>query len=96
MCSLYFWLFTKFKCFVCLILLLFQNIWKKFTKCAWELKVQSFLNLDAAVGELKSNAPPMNSMLGKHCNNHCSKKSTKTCPSYVTIKGSSEPTRECR
>ena len=30
----------------------------------------------------------MNSMLAKHCNNHCSKKSTKTCPSYVTKEGS--------
>ena len=46
----------------------------------------NFLNLDAAVRELKSSAPPtMNSMLAKHCNNHCSK-STKTCPSYVTKK----------
>ena len=63
-----------------------EIIWKKFTKCTWELKVQSFLNLDAAAGELESNAPPpMNSMLAKHCNNHCSKKYTKTCPSYEKI-----------
>ena len=40
--------------FYCLFdLLLFQNIWKKFTKRALKLKVQSFLNLDAAAGNLK-------------------------------------------
>ena len=60
-------------------------MWKKFT---WELKVKIFLNLDAAAGELNSNVPPpMNSMFDKHFNNHCSKKYTKTCPSYVTKEG---------
>ena len=39
--------------FYCLFdLLLCQNIWKNFTKRTLKLKVQSFLNLDAAAGEL--------------------------------------------
>ena len=89
MFRLYFWAFTKSKCFVvCLILLLFQNTWKKFTKRFWKLKVQSFLNLDAVAGELKSSAPPpMNSMLDKLCKTIAQTKPTKTCPSYVTKQG---------
>ena len=65
----------------------FQNL--KVCRAMFEFCVHALLNLDAAAGELKSEyaPPPMNSMLAKHCNNHCSKKSTKTCPSYVTKEG---------